>query len=185
MLEYTRRQAEQMRKDWDNSGIERFDHFLDVKFSKVKSGMWVKSENQSGIMLYVTKVGVNALHGYGIHSDGSWGSDTPTWFASNIRSAQPATYTEVIEANRKYAESIGLVEGVWVRCLSSGKRKRLKYADIEKNGEIWGRGTCGHGILLMQNGVWTTPIKSDIYEKLEEIEEELERIKELINKNIK
>jgi hypothetical protein len=176
-MNYTREQAEQVLKDWDEfhkcstSLGERLNkYFLDTKFPKLKNGMWVKWEH-SGVV-YVTDIEKNK--GYGVSSFGTW-YDNGAWASFKTDSRwQPASDEEVIEALEKYAKSIGLVEGARVKCLLTGCVYTFNESYILNCGNLWFVIDEDNACLVMQHGTWAAPIKSDLHKKLEELKKQAE-----------
>ena len=177
---YTREQAEQVLNDYHNSGIVAFEKFLDAKFPRLKDGMWVKTKypEYKRIFVYIEDLKDDCIIGYGFNQAGEWSPRGTTWFIRCIEHATPATDKEVIEALEKYANFIGLVEGARVKCLATGCIERVNIGHFTSGydlrvGNFYLRAGVG-AILVMKNGEWATPIKSDLHEKLEELKKQAE-----------
>jgi hypothetical protein len=179
-MNYTREQAEQVLKDWDEfhkcstSLRGRLNkQFLDTKFPTLGTNVWLKHD--SGAIIYRT----GETSGYGFERWGSWFKETSDWsFNSSPEDWKPANDEEVIEALEKYAKSIGLVEGARVKCLYDGSTEILTgsvlFGDSGlSDGKLWLDSTLSGGsVLVMQHGTWATPIKSDLHKKLEELKKQ-------------
>jgi hypothetical protein len=175
-MNYTREQAEQVLKDWDEfhkcstSLRGRLNkQFLDTKFPTLRTNVWLKHD--SGTILYRT----GETSGYGLDRFGDWVEETSDWsFNSSPEDWKPANDEEVIEALEKYAKSIGLVEGARVRCLLSGCVYTFNESYILNCGNLWWVNDKDNSCLVMQHGTWAAPIKSGLHKKLEELKKQAE-----------
>ena len=168
-MEYTREQAEQMCKDWAESGCMLFANFIKHKFPQLPERGWVKSEN--GAIIFRT----GKVTGYGSNHKGGWEISYEWSFIGLPKYWQPATEQEVITMLTEQGEKMGYVKGVKVKCLSDGKVYEisdcLDFQYCFEDGWLWNN-SKGEQVKIMNEGKWAEIIADDLQERFDALVKE-------------
>jgi hypothetical protein len=186
-VEYTREQAEQLKKDFDSFLIQNqmtgfsfdFESFLDHKFKpSIKVGTWVMEKGGVQATIFVTHVMKTCLRGYGI-INGEW-HGLKSWFIDDFQPAPDDIVIERITAEVKKRYAVGDE----VECLIAREKETIKGLVLNQyqlitSGSFWLPSSDIDGALIMKNGKWAKKIdpNKELKEKIQQLENELEKLK--------
>lgn len=166
-MKYTREQAEQVRKDWQESGFSLFADFIKHKFPQLPERGWLK--HQCGSIIFRT----GARSGYGLNL-GKWEIDD-YWTFDCPELWQPATKKEVIAMLTEQAEKMGYV-GAKVISLCSDRKGTLISVQSNQafihNGIFFFADTFNRSIAIMKDGKWAEIIDDDLQERFDALVKE-------------